>query len=165
MTMQLQIDPLSMRDIMGRFCTGITVITGHDGVEPIGFTCQSFMSLSLEPALIAVSPSRSSSSWRRIREKGSFTVNILSGDQEHVSRTFGRPGQDKFAGLEWSYGTTGAPRLDRSAAWIDCTISAEHDGGDHTLVIGQVRAMEAPHDTPPLLFNRGGYAQLALAAV
>ena len=107
----------------------------------LGFTCQSFASLSLDPPLVSFAPARSSSTWPRIRDVGTFCVNVLAADHRDLQRRL-RPvghGVDKFAGVRWCPAPSGAPVLEGVSAWIDCTLWAEHDGGDHTIVVGHVR--------------------------
>lgn len=150
-----------MRQVMGSFCSGVTVITASTADGPVGFTCQSFTSLSMEPPLISFNPMKTSTSWPKIREVGKFAVNILADDQQHVSSSFARSGTDKFAGLEYSYSALGNPVIDGVIAWIDCTLFAEHEGGDHTIVISEVVNMNACDTSQPLLFFRGKYAAVA----
>ena len=152
-----------MRDVMGTFCTGVTVISGmDDNGNPVGFTAQSLTSLSLDPPLISISPARTSTTWPLIRSNGAFCVNVLSEDQRHVSGAFARSGGDKFSGLEWNVRDGHpAPRIEGSLAWISCVIEAEHEAGDHTLVIGRVVALEASRSVRPLVFFDGSYRSLA----
>src|ERR1700710_2008761 len=93
------VDRLVMRTVLGHFVSGVVVITGADDEGPIGFTCQSFASLSLDPPLVMFSPSRTSVSWPRIRASGGFCVNVLAEDHADYSNTFARSGGDKFAGI------------------------------------------------------------------
>ncbi|MBM9510066.1 flavin reductase family protein [Actinacidiphila acididurans] len=146
-----------MRRVMGHFCSGLVVITalGPDG--PLGFTCQSFASLSLDPPLVSFSPARTSTTWPRIRQAASLCVNVLAEDQESHGRGFGRSGADKFAAVPWTPAPSGAPVLDGAAAWADCVLWAEYDGGDHTLVVAEVRALACDDSRRPLVFYRGAY--------
>ncbi|GAA1249003.1 flavin reductase family protein [Prauserella halophila] len=145
-----------MRNVLGSFCSGVVVITSTDG-DPVGLTCQSFASLSLDPPLVTFAPARSSRSWPRIRDVGSFCVNILASDQRFISDQFARSGSDKFSGVSWSPSPGGAPLLRGVIAWIDCTLWSEYDGGDHTIAVGSVRDLETYPHRDPLLFHRGGY--------
>ena len=151
-------DPRRFRDVLGRFCTGVVVVTGTDGETPVGFSAQSFVSLSLDPPLVAVCPARTSSSWPRIRGGGRFCVNVLGAHQRGLCERFARRGSDRFVDVRWRPGITGAPVLEDVLAWIDCDLEAEHEGGDHTIAVGRVRALEvADGEMDPLLFYRGGY--------
>ncbi|MFC9896994.1 flavin reductase family protein [Nocardia sp. NPDC127579] len=150
---------LDFKAVLGRFCTGVTAVTAYD-TEPLGFACQSFSALSLDPLAVALFPARTSSTWPRIREVGRFCVNILAEDQETVCRRLGRPGPDKFADLEWSTSPNGAPLLAGALAWIDCTLAQELDGGDHTIVVGHVTGLGELRDAPPLLFYRSAFERL-----
>lgn len=152
-----EVTPEAMRDALGAFASGVVVVTAHGPDGPVGFTCQSFSSLSLDPPLVSFSPARSSSSWPRIRDIGRFCVNVLAADHEHHSAGFARSGVDKFAGVSWSPAPSGAPVLEGVGAWIDCRLWNEYDGGDHTIVAARVDAIGADPARLPLLFHRGGY--------
>ena len=133
-------NPTAMRATLGHFASGIVVVTATGPDGPLGFTCQSFASLSLDPPLVSFSPARTSSTWPRIRASGRFCINVLAEDQERFSDQFARSGTDKYAGVPWRPGPSGAPVLDGVCAWIDCALWREYDGGDHTIVLGQVAA-------------------------
>jgi 3-hydroxy-9,10-secoandrosta-1,3,5(10)-triene-9,17-dione monooxygenase reductase component len=150
-------DPAAMRATLGHFASGVVVVTATGPAGPLGFTCQSFASLSLDPPLVSFSPARTSTTWPRIRECGRFCINVLAEDQQRVSDQFARSGSDKYAGVPWRPGPSGAPVLDGVCAWIDCALWREYDGGDHTIVLGQVAALGADPSRAPLLFHRGGY--------
>src|SRR5688500_17454873 len=94
-------DAAHLRSVLGHFCTGIVVITGGPADAPTAFSCQSFASLSLEPSMILICPSKTSRSWPRINAAGHFGVNILARDQEELCRQFAVSGADKFAGIGW----------------------------------------------------------------
>lgn len=153
------IDDARFRQVLGRFATGVTVVTGLAGGAPVGLAVNSFTSVSLEPALVAFCVAKASRTWPSLRSAGSFCVNILAEHQEALSRVFaGRP-PDRFLGVGWRPGPSGAPILSDVLAWIDCTVVAEHDAGDHLIVVGRVREMDVGLDGRPLLFYRGGYGR------
>jgi 3-hydroxy-9,10-secoandrosta-1,3,5(10)-triene-9,17-dione monooxygenase reductase component len=151
------IEPNGFRAALGHFCTGVTVVTAVDGAEPVGFACQSFAALSLDPPLVLFCPGRKSRTWPVIERHGHFCVNVLSHDQHEVSRVFGASGTDKFAGLRWTPAPSGAPVLDGVLTWIDCAIEQVHDGGDHHVVLGRVATLGPHRAARPLLFYRGAY--------
>lgn len=155
----MTLDASALREVMGHFATGVTVVTAMHGSQPVGFTCQSFLSLSLDPPLIAIAPSKASTSWPRIRAADSFCVNVLADSQAEVCLAFARSGGDKFAGVDWSPGITGAPVLRQSLAWVECRLDAAHDAGDHELVIGRVRSISTGEGAP-LLFYRSRLTRL-----
>jgi 3-hydroxy-9,10-secoandrosta-1,3,5(10)-triene-9,17-dione monooxygenase reductase component len=157
------VDGARMREVLGHFASGVVVITAAGPDGPLGFTCQSFASLSLDPPLISLAPARTSSTWPRIRDIGAFCVNVLADDHEHHSVRFSRSGIDRFAGVSWTPGPGGAPVLDGVAAWVGATLEHEYDGGDHTIVVGRVRALGADAGRAPLLFHRGRYGRLRTA--
>jgi 3-hydroxy-9,10-secoandrosta-1,3,5(10)-triene-9,17-dione monooxygenase reductase component len=153
------IRPATMREVLGHFASGVTVVTGMDGPRPTGFACQSFHALSLDPPLICLCAGKSSTTWPRIRSSGRFAVNILGAHQEELSRTFATSGADKFAGVDWSPSPLGSPLLDSAIGWVDCTVADVHDGGDHDIVVGRVAGLSASGNDP-LLFFRGAYRRL-----
>lgn len=160
MSGHMKIDNRTFRDTLGRFGSGVVIVTATYEAAPIGFVMQSFMSLSLDPPLIAVAPAKSSSSWPKIREVGRFCVNILAADQIDLCRTFSSPCEDRFEGIEIEMGVTGSPRLPGVLAYIDCDLEREHDAGDHTLAIGHVQDLSVQAgERTPLLFYSGQYGQ------
>ena len=153
-----QVTPQAMRSVLGAFCSGVVIVTATSQDALLGFTCQSFASLSLDPPLVSFSPARTSTTWPRIRELGRFCVNVLAHDQHELSARFADREVDRFADVEWRSSPLGSPILAGVSAWIDCELIAEHDGGDHTIVIGAVRGLDADAERYPLLFYRGRYA-------
>jgi 3-hydroxy-9,10-secoandrosta-1,3,5(10)-triene-9,17-dione monooxygenase reductase component len=160
MTELSDLSPRRIRNVLGHFATGLTVITAATENGPAGFTCQSFASLSLEPALVTFSPARTSSTWPLLRRAGRFTINILPADHQHLAAQFARSGADKFAGVNHSPSPLGNPVLDGALAWVDCELHQEYDGGDHTIVVAAVRALSARSDVDPLLFFKGDYVSV-----
>lgn len=146
------------RRVLGRFASGVTVVTAVDEEGPAGFACQSFASLSLDPPLVVFMVGRTSTTWPRIARAGGFCVNVLGEEQGELCRGFAVSGADKFAGVAHRPApATGAPLLDGVPAWIDCTIQAVHTGGDHLIVVGRVEALGCEGDGAPLLFHRGRF--------
>ncbi len=155
-----ELDARDFRNALGQFCTGVVIATGCVDGEPAGFAAQSFSSVSLDPPLVLLCPAKSSTSWPKLRESGSFCINILAADQKPVCDVFAQSGIDKFAALPWHAGVTGSPVLEGVLAYVDCDLEAEHDAGDHTVVLGRVRDVKIldPEKTP-LLFFRGAYGR------
>ncbi len=154
-------DAAQFKEAMGRFATGVTIVTALEEGLPVGFTCQSFVSLSLDPPLVALAPAKSSTSWPRIARAGSFCVNVLSEGQADVCRNFAVSGGDKFVGVSWhSASLGGAPVIEGSLAWVDCELELVHDAGDHELVIGRVLELGLGEGSP-LLYYRSGFGQLS----
>jgi 3-hydroxy-9,10-secoandrosta-1,3,5(10)-triene-9,17-dione monooxygenase reductase component len=149
-------DQARFREVLGHFATGITIVTATDEGEPVGFSCQSFAALSLDPPMVILA--KSSTSWPRIARAGSFCVNILGEHQEAVCRAFAVSGGDKFDGVDWSPGVTGSPLIEGSLATVECTLGAIYEGGDHELVTGHVVDMEIGKGSP-LLFYRSGFGR------
>jgi flavin reductase (DIM6/NTAB) family NADH-FMN oxidoreductase RutF len=155
-----EIDGRRFRSTLSHFCSGVVIATGTLRGTPAGFAAQSFSSLSLDPPLIALFPAKTSTSWPKLRDSGSFCINILGARQKAVCDLFAKTGVDKFAELAWRPGVTGSPVLEGVLAYIDCDLEAEHDAGDHTIAIGRVRDLEILEpDGAPLLFFRGRYGQ------
>ena len=154
------VDPQVLREVLGHFASGVTVVTALTADGPAGFTCQSFSSLSLDPPLVAFAPARTSRTWPALRAMGRFCVNVLAEGQDDVSQNFARSGADKFAAVRWSPSAHGSPVLDDVVAWIDGELWAEYDGGDHTIVVARVLDLGAHPERRPLLFHRGSYGLL-----
>ena len=159
--MSTQLDVARLKAVMGHFATGVTIVSGIDGGEPVGFTAQSFHSVSMDPPLILVCPSKTVASWPRIRSVGKFCVSILGRDQQDVCMTFASKTPDKFTDVGWKPApVTGSPMLDGSMAWVDCELEAEHDGGDHTIVVGRIVEVDINDEAKePLLFYRAGFGR------
>jgi 3-hydroxy-9,10-secoandrosta-1,3,5(10)-triene-9,17-dione monooxygenase reductase component len=156
------IDSGRFKSVMGHFATGVTIVTALEGDTPVGFTAQSFVSLSIDPPLVAVCPALTSTSWPRIAAADGLCINILGADQEALCRGFATPSDDKFAGVGWRPGpSTGAPLIEGSLAWIEGRIEATYPAGDHEIVVIAVDEMgEATtegHPHGPLLFYRAGF--------
>jgi 3-hydroxy-9,10-secoandrosta-1,3,5(10)-triene-9,17-dione monooxygenase reductase component len=154
-------NPVAMRTVLGHFCTGVAVITGHDGDRPVGFACQSVTSVSLAPPYVSFCPAHTSGSWPVIRATGRLCINVLADDQREVCARFAVSGGDKFAGVEWSPGVNGAPALHGALATIEADVEFEHNAGDHTIVVAHVTGVRAYEGRRPLLFYRGGYGGFA----
>ncbi|MET9531226.1 MULTISPECIES: flavin reductase family protein [unclassified Streptomyces] len=163
-TVQDNVTAGSFRLAVGSFCTGLTVISAMGPDGPVGFTCQAFSSLSLDPPRILVCPGRTSTTWPVIRGVGRFCVNVLAADQTDLSRRFARSGGNKYVGLQWSCPPGGSPRLDGACSWLECATETEFDAGDHFVVAARVLALDTVEDRKPLLYHRGRYASLAESA-
>ncbi len=146
------------REVLGRFASGVTVVTGMNVDEPVGLTCQSFTSVSLDPPLVLFCPARTSRAWPLIWRSEAFCVNILADDQTRLSDVMASRGADKFAGVSWRPSeATGSPRLAGAVAYVDCSIAAVHEAGDHFVVIGRVRDLALGDGVHGLTFHRGRY--------
>jgi len=151
------LSPLPLRQALGRFATGVTIVTCvADGGERIGLTANSFSGLSLEPPLVLWSLRRSSASLAAFTQARHFVVNVLAEAQVDLSRRFASSISDKFAEGAWSTGHFGVPVLAGCAAVFECATFSKQDAGDHVLFIGQVLSLlESP--LPPLVFQAGHY--------
>ncbi|MBO9537054.1 flavin reductase family protein [Herbaspirillum sp.] len=161
------IAPLRFREALGHYASGITVITSLVDDEPIGFTCQSFYSVSMNPPLVSFSVMSGSASYPKIRQAGRFAVNILSEEQIRISNQFARRGTDKWHGIEWQASPLGNPIIAGSLHWLDCEMYAEHAAGDHVIVIGEVKALNLQEAVAaqPLLYFKGQYRNIAAHSV
>jgi 3-hydroxy-9,10-secoandrosta-1,3,5(10)-triene-9,17-dione monooxygenase reductase component len=155
----VSVDSGAFRNVLGHFATGVTVVAAVEDGRPVGFTCQAFAALSLDPPMVALAPAKTSTSWPRMVRAGAFCVNILADDQEDLCRTFAASGGDKFAGVAWRLGAAGTPVLDGALAWAECELATIHDAGDHELVTGRVLELGVGSGSP-LLFYRGGYHRM-----
>ncbi len=151
----------NFRTVLGRLPTGVVVVTGGDPEQPSGLVVGSFMSVSLQPPLVAVCPAQTSTSWPAIEAGGGFCANILGEGQEELAKRFAQTGGDKFQGLEWTPApATGAPLFAGVAAWIDCRIYRRYEAGDHWLVLGEVLELSGLQDSGALVFHSGVFRPL-----
>jgi 3-hydroxy-9,10-secoandrosta-1,3,5(10)-triene-9,17-dione monooxygenase reductase component len=148
----------AFRRVLGHLPTGVTVITGFGPDGPTGMAATSVTSVSLDPPLILFCPAKSSTTWPRIRQSGSFCVNVMAGHHENAVRQFAVKNANRFEGISWSQRACG-PAIDDAIAWLECEIADEHDAGDHTIVVGAVTDLRASADAVPLVFFRGGYGR------
>ncbi len=161
MTTQM-LDPRALRDAFGAFLTGVTVVTTKDAEgKPIGFTANSFTSVSLDPPLLLVCLAKTSRNFQTLMSAQGFAVNILSENQKDISNTFARPVEDRFAAVDWREGPFGFPVFSGVAAWFDCAMHERIDAGDHVILIGSIQAFENSGRTG-LGYARGGYFTPAL---
>ncbi|MEE8110894.1 MAG: flavin reductase family protein [bacterium] len=150
-----------LRRAMGLFATGVTVVTVLDDEgTPKGFTVNSLTSVSLDPPLVLVCVDLSADVYPCFRRDRAFAVNILSEDQEKISRTFASKIEEKFEEVSCRPGKLGPPLLDGCIGHLECRIIQDYPGGDHTIFVGQVEASESAGDGNPLLFYGGKYAKL-----
>lgn len=147
--------PAELRRVMGRFASGVTVVTGVEGGEPVGFACQSFASVSLEPPLVLFCADRHGRTWPRIRRSGRFCVNILAEEQIDVCRRFGSGRGKKYDGLGWDLSRWGTPALRGVLARVHAEVRDVHVAGDHDVVIGRVLEVETVTGGRPMIFFRG----------
>lgn len=153
-------DPMQLRKVMGFFATGVTIITTRDqSGKPYGLTANAVTSLSLTPPLLLICVDRKAETFPHFFDSKIFVLNILSRDQETLSRRFATTGGDKFSGVPWRVGGLGTPILEETLGHIECRIVETLEGGDHVIHIGQVEDAEA-REGQPLIFFRGKYRQL-----
>lgn len=145
------------RDVLSQYGSGVTIITTVQDGQPVGMTCQSFVSVSLDPPLVAYLPTKQSRAFAAVKETGRFCANFLASDQVAVSNVFASRAEDKFAGIGWTPSVGGSAKLDGVVGYTDCTVEAIHDGGDHWIVVGRVVDMAVDNAVDPLLFFRGKY--------
>jgi 3-hydroxy-9,10-secoandrosta-1,3,5(10)-triene-9,17-dione monooxygenase reductase component len=153
----LEPDVPSFRTVLGHFATGVAIITAMEGDQPVGMSCNSFSSVSLDPPLVLFCAAKSSTTWARIQPAQRFAANILGEDGEEMCRLFATKGADRFQHLAWAESRSGSPLIDGALAFVDCITEAEYDAGDHVVVVGRVVELGYASEGKPLLFYRGGY--------
>jgi flavin reductase (DIM6/NTAB) family NADH-FMN oxidoreductase RutF len=155
------LDPLVMRRAIGRFATGVAVVTVLDGGQPHGMTVNSLTSVSLNPALLLVCMTTGARTTDAVINTGSFAVNILGVRQREIALRFARRGADHFEGLPLRYGQHGIPIVPAALAHLECSVERHFQAGDHVVVIGHVRQVS---DRPgaPLAFLGGRFADLTV---
>jgi flavin reductase (DIM6/NTAB) family NADH-FMN oxidoreductase RutF len=153
-------DSMAQRRIMGHFATGVTVVTAYQDGEICGMTANAVTSLSLKPPLILVAVDKAAAMHAVLTASRCFALNILTEDQEHLSRRFAMRGPKEVNDLTWTKAVSGAPVLADALAWLDCRLAEILPGGDHDIFLGEILAGEA-HNGAPLLYYGGKYRRLA----
>jgi flavin reductase len=156
-------DPIVFRAVLGRFATGVTVMTSILDDVPHAMTANAVTSVSLDPPLVLVCVERGAVMASHVEGSGVFALSVLSADQAALSGAFADParplGAAQFAGVATRPGVTGAPLVEGALAHVDCRVTAIHPGGDHVIVVGEVVTLEASDEDDPLLYYRGGYGR------
>lgn len=146
------------RRTLAEFASGVTVVAAVDGDEPVGFACQSFTSVSLDPPLVLFCVAAESRTWPRIRGAGRFSINVLAEDQHDLCARFGTRFGTRFSGLDWERNRWGTPSLPGVLARLHCDLHAVHETGDHHIVVGSVLDLELRESpAPPMVFFRGRF--------
>jgi flavin reductase (DIM6/NTAB) family NADH-FMN oxidoreductase RutF len=154
-------DPRTLRDALGCFATGVTVVTCLDGDgKPVGLTANSFTSVSLDPPLLLVCIAKAAASAKAMTSASHFAVNVLQTGQQPASIRFATRHEDRFGPNDWACGEYGAPVLEKSLGVFECERYAVHDGGDHHLLVGRVVTARFDGSLDPLLYFRGSYRRL-----
>lgn len=156
----MPLDPATFRATLGRFASGVTVVTTRDAQgRDAGMTVSAFSSLSLSPPLVLVCIDRNASVGPVLEACDRFAVNILAEDQAPLSRRFAEHGADRFDGVALTRGETGTALLDGALAALECRTAERHAGGDHTILVGEVLSARV-REGQPLVYYRGGYRRI-----
>lgn len=158
--LQQPLDQRSFRDILGRFATGVVLVTAQTAQGPVGMAVNSFTSVSLSPPLVALCAAHTSTTWPDIRAAGSFAVTILGEAHAELCRLFSRHGADRFAGRDWARTRAGHPIPADGLGWLDCEITVIHPAGDHELVIASAAEGALADSAEPLVFHAGRFRGL-----
>ena len=154
-------DSRTLRDALSCFATGVTVVTCRDGDgRPVGLTANSFTSLSLDPPLLLVCIARGLDSAEPLIAADHFAVNVLQTGQQPTSNIFAQRGEDRFGSTMWGDGEHGPPILLDSLSVFECARHAVHEGGDHWILVGEVKRARFEQALDPLLYFRGSYRRL-----
>lgn len=151
-------DQMQLRRALGRFATGVTVVTCQGALGPIGITANSFASVSLDPPLVLWLPAKATRRYAAFIKAQFFSIHVLDHSQLSTSHAFAKNGSG-FDGLDWEYDARQVPILKHALARFDCHLHAHHDGGDHTIILGHVDQFETS-DGQPLIFSQGSYNSL-----
>jgi flavin reductase (DIM6/NTAB) family NADH-FMN oxidoreductase RutF len=155
------VESAEFRRILGHWTTGVAVVaTMNPAGQPRGLTASAITSVSLAPPLVLACVERVADTHEFIRSNGWYSISILPQTAERIARRFAAEAAElKFEGVAFRVGTTGAPILEDAIAWIECTVRSSHDGGDHTIFVGEVVAGDA-REGEPLVYYRGGFHRL-----
>lgn len=157
----MSFDARTFRNALGCYPTGVAVVTAQpEGAAPLGLTINSFASVSLDPPLVLWSIDRRSECLGAFNRAPAFVINILTNAQQDLSARLSRKEGHGLEGIGLTQAVTGTPIIAGSHAWFDCAVWARHDGGDHVIMIGEVKAL-GQDDAAPLLYYRGAYRSLA----
>ncbi|MFI5934700.1 flavin reductase family protein [Actinoplanes sp. NPDC051494] len=160
MTMRSALDPVRLRRVFGSFPTGVTVVAALVDDVPTGLAANSFVSVSLEPAMVSICVAHTSTTWPVLRRAARLGVSVLGAHQEHAGRLLSARGADRFAGLGWRSSADGAIVLDGSSAWLDCSVADQIRAGDHDIVLLRVHDLDADPEVAPLVFHGSRYRRL-----
>ena len=156
----MSVDQSAFRAVLGRFASGVTVVTSLDRRgKDVGMTVSAFASVSLDPPLVLICIDHSASVYNALSKATHFTANILSEGQEAIARRFTEVNPNRFDGIGYERGQNGAALFFDVLGYVECEVVARHEAGDHDIIIGSVEKAEA-REGKPLLYYRGGYAQL-----
>ena len=157
----MSVDRVNFRNALGRFATGITVVTGvGEQGAPVGITVNSFTSVSLDPPLVLFCIDMSTPSFTAFVNAPAFALNVLSEGQKAISNNFATPLEDKFKDIEFDTWETGSPILRDCLANLECRRESVYDGGDHKIIVGRVEKLAVSEAGCPLLYFQGNYARL-----
>lgn len=151
-------DPRKFRDALGSFATGVTVITVPSEDGPVGIVANSFASVSLDPPLVLWSPAKSSKRFKIFSGAPHFAIHVLDAHQQDLCNGFVKD-KSAFDGLDWVTGAHDVPHIRGCLARFECSLEAEHDAGDHTIIVGRVNGA-AVRDGIPLMFQAGRFVSL-----
>jgi flavin reductase (DIM6/NTAB) family NADH-FMN oxidoreductase RutF len=156
----MDIDGRDLRDALGRFATGVCVITTIDSQKPVGMTVNSFASVSLDPPLVLWSLQNNSDMYDAFVSPGHFAINILSKDQQDLSNLYARKGDHLLEPSHYRIGKYGSPIIRHALTTLECKLETNYAGGDHRIIIGKVCDMHTRPVGKPLLFFSGAYREL-----
>jgi flavin reductase (DIM6/NTAB) family NADH-FMN oxidoreductase RutF len=160
-----ELDERRMRDMLARFATGVTVVTARSGPLLAGMTANAIASISIDPPLMMASIAHKAETHGAILGSHAFAINVLAAEQQSLAECFAQPTTAQkltgFCDAAWHEAETGSPILEGALAFFDCRLTARHDGGDHSIFIGEIVAAGYREDAEPLLWYASGYRVLA----
>ncbi|MER5349379.1 flavin reductase family protein [Kitasatospora sp. NPDC002551] len=155
-----ELDAATLRQAFGAYPTGVVAISALRGDEPVGFAASSFVSISLEPPMVAVSVARTSTTWPRLAEAPVVGLSVLSHGQGALCRRLASRGADRFEGVAWSATPGGAVLIEDAALWLTARVGATYDGGDHEIVLLELLSAELFAGVEPLVFHTSQFREL-----
>ncbi len=154
------LEPLAIREVLGAFPTGLTVVAAVIDGEPIGLAANSFTSVSLEPPIVSVSMAHRSTTWPRLRNAPQLGISVLGEHQETIGHQLSGPSDERFVDLDWRTTADGAVLIDGASAWLEGKIYRQVPAGDHDIILLRLTAIDADHRVEPLVFHRRRFRQV-----
>ena len=159
-----ELDSTVLRQAFGCFPSGVTAFCGLADGRPEGFAASSFTSVSIEPALVSICVANSSSTWPKLARMKRLGISVLASAQGGVAQSLAGKSEDRFVGVPWTAGESGAVFIDGASLWLECEPFLRLPAGDHEIVLLRILALEMDPEVTPMVFHRSKFHELATPA-